>query len=88
MTQQIDVDSRVLSFAADCIRELVSEVGRAAVDDREVLVERLAKAMQQACDQEYAALIEEVTDLSWRGMVSPRRLRGVSPLKRRGLRGV
>ena len=56
-----DVDPHLLAFAEECVRDLVSEVGRAAINDREALVERLAKAMQQAVEQEYAALVEELS---------------------------
>lgn len=56
-----DVDPRLVVFAEECVKDLVSEVGREVVSDRPALVTRLATAMQQACEQEYAALVEELT---------------------------
>ena len=63
-----DIDPRLLVFAEECVCDLVSEVGRAAVPDHSAVVDRLAKAMQQACEQEYAALVEELTAMT----LSPR----------------
>ena len=57
-----DTNPCLLAFAEECVNDLVSEVGRAAITDRQVLVDRLAKAMKQACEQEYIALVEELTD--------------------------
>lgn len=55
-------DPRIVTVASECLRELVSEVGRQAIDGRhDELRDRLAKAMQQACEQEYDALVEELT---------------------------
>ncbi len=56
-----DLDPRLLVFAEECIRDLASEVGHEAIADRAALVTRLAQAMQQACLDEYAALVEELT---------------------------
>lgn len=56
-----DVDPHLLAFATECVKDLVSEVGRDAIEDRAAIVVRLANAMQQACEQEYAALVEELT---------------------------
>lgn len=61
MTPPLDVDPRLFDYAKACVTDLVSEVGRAAIQDRAALVNRLANAMQQACEQEYAALVEELT---------------------------
>ena len=57
----IDVDPRLVTFADECVKDLASEVGHAAIPDRATLVQRLAAAMQQACEQEYAALVDELT---------------------------
>lgn len=56
-----DLDPRLKVYAEECVRDLVSEVGRDAIEDRDALVQRLGKAMEQACEQEYAALVEELT---------------------------
>ena len=56
-----DIDPRLLAFAEECVKDLVSEVGREAIEDRDALVRRLAKAMQMACEDEYEALVDELT---------------------------
>lgn len=57
------VDPQIALLADEFVRDLTSEVGREAVDKvgRDALVERLAKAMQQAVEQEYGALVSELT---------------------------
>jgi hypothetical protein len=57
------VDPQIAKLAEDFVGDLTSEVGRDAVDKvgRDVLVQRLAKAMQQAVEQEYGAVVEELT---------------------------
>ena len=57
------VDPQIALLAAEFVRDLTSEVGREAVDKvgREALVQRLAKAMQLAVEQEYEALVSELT---------------------------
>lgn len=56
-----EVDPRLVTFADECVKDLASEVGHSAIPDRAAVVRRLAAAMQQACEQEYAALVDELT---------------------------
>lgn len=56
-----DIDPHLLAFARECVKDLKAEVGRHATLDWNVIVERLAMAMQQACEQEYGALVDELT---------------------------
>ena len=58
------VDPQIMLLADDFVRDLASELGHATVDQvgRSVLRDRLAKAMQQAVEQEYAALVDELGD--------------------------
>lgn len=62
-TKTVDlVDPFVYRLAQELFRDLVSEVGREAIADRhEELTLRLAKATQQAIEQEYGALVDELT---------------------------
>lgn len=57
------IDPQIARLAEDFMSDLTSEVGRDAVDKvgRDVLVDRLSKAMQQAVEQEYGALVDELT---------------------------
>ena len=56
------IDPNVLALAQDFYRDLRMEVGATACAGRqEELTERLARAMQQAVEQEYQALMEELT---------------------------
>lgn len=56
-----DLDPRILLLAQEAVRDLVSEVGRSVIEGRqEALTLRLAKAMQQAIEQEYEALVQEL----------------------------
>lgn len=56
------IDPQIALLAETFTTDLVSEVGREAADrvGHAQLRERLAKAMQQAVEQEYEALVEEL----------------------------
>ena len=56
-----DIDPHLMAFAEECTKDLVSGLGRTTTTDRASIVNRLAKAMQQACEDEYGALVEELT---------------------------
>lgn len=57
------IDPQIAYLADAYTRDLVADVGRAAVSPlgREAVRDRLAKAMQQAVEQEYEALVQELT---------------------------
>lgn len=57
------IDPQISLLAEEFARDLVSEVGREAVEKaggRQKVAQRLATAMQQAVEQEYGALVEEL----------------------------
>ena len=57
----METDPRIYALAQDAIRDLIADVGRAAIDGRrDELTQRLAEAMQQAMEDEYNALAEEL----------------------------
>jgi hypothetical protein len=60
---QVSIDPEIHRLAQEFVADLTSEVGRTAVDKvgKDALVERLAKAMQVACEQEYEAVVNELT---------------------------
>ena len=54
-------DPRIHAVATDAISDLIAEVGREAIADRqEELTLRLARAIQQAMEDEYGALVDEL----------------------------
>ena len=58
----LDLDPRLLMLAQEAVRDLVSEVGRSVIEGRqEALTLRLAKAFQMCLEQEYNALVQELT---------------------------
>lgn len=58
----MNVDPSVEALAENFLRDLVSEVGREVIAGRhDEFRQRLAEAMQQAVEQEYGALVEELT---------------------------
>lgn len=62
VAEMTDVDPRIRAYAEECVKDLVAEVGREVIGDRrEALVERLARAIELAAEQEYGALVEEMT---------------------------
>ena len=64
MTLQVDPQVRLL--AEEFVRDLVTEVGREPIErvGRDALVDRLARAMQQAVEDEYGAVVNELTALA------------------------